>query len=196
MASTVDICNSALNMIGASNILSLTEDSKAARICNQRYEYVRDAVFRAHPWNCLIRRVALAADTATPAFDFSYQFTLPTEPYCLRVLRLEEPDTVFKIEGRKIVTNESSIKLMYVARVTDANEYDMLLIETLSARLAADISYSLVNSAQLTQLMQKQYEAKLKEARFVDATEGTPELVTNNENLVFAEGDQFIASRF
>jgi hypothetical protein len=196
MASTVDICNSALNMIGASNILSLTEDSKAARICNQRYEYVRDAVFRAHPWNCLIRRVALAADTATPAFDFSYQFTLPTNPYCLRVLRLEEPDTVFKIEGRKIVTNESSIKLMYVARVTDANEYDMLLIETLSARLAADISYSLVNSAQLTQLMQQQYEAKLKEARFVDATEGTPELVTNNENLVFAEGDQFIASRF
>jgi hypothetical protein len=36
MASVVDICNSALNQIGASNIISLTEDSKAARICNQR----------------------------------------------------------------------------------------------------------------------------------------------------------------
>ena len=35
MASVVDICNSALNLIGASNILSLTEDSKSARICNQ-----------------------------------------------------------------------------------------------------------------------------------------------------------------
>ncbi len=45
MASEVDIANSALNMIGASNINSLTEDSVAARIMNQRYEFVRDAVF-------------------------------------------------------------------------------------------------------------------------------------------------------
>ena len=45
MASDVDICNSALNMIGASNIVSLTEDSRAARVLNQRYEFVRDAVF-------------------------------------------------------------------------------------------------------------------------------------------------------
>ena len=42
MASAVDICNSALNMIGASTILALSEDSKAGRICNQRYEFVRD----------------------------------------------------------------------------------------------------------------------------------------------------------
>ena len=58
MASIVGLCNSALNQIGASNIISLTEDSKAARICNQRYEFIRDSVFRAHPWNCLISRQA------------------------------------------------------------------------------------------------------------------------------------------
>ena len=58
--SDVNICNSALNMIGASNILDLTEDSKTGRICNQRYEFVRDAVMRAHPWNCLIQRTSLA----------------------------------------------------------------------------------------------------------------------------------------
>ena len=55
MASDVDICNSALNIIGDSNIIALTEDSRAARVCNQRFEFVRDSVFRAHPWNCLIR---------------------------------------------------------------------------------------------------------------------------------------------
>ena len=90
MASVVDICNSALNMIGASNILALTEDSKAARICNQRYTFVRDSVFRSHPWNCLIRRVSLTPDSETPEFDFSHQYTLPTDPFCLRVLRLED----------------------------------------------------------------------------------------------------------
>ena len=44
MASDVDICNSALNMVGASNIISLTEDSRAARLCNQRFEFIRDSV--------------------------------------------------------------------------------------------------------------------------------------------------------
>ena len=47
MASDVDICNSALNMVGASNIISLTEDSRAARLCNQRFEFIRDSVFRS-----------------------------------------------------------------------------------------------------------------------------------------------------
>ena len=40
MASVVDICNSALNMLGASTITALTEDSKAARVCNQRYDFI------------------------------------------------------------------------------------------------------------------------------------------------------------
>lgn len=196
MASDVDICNSALNMIGASNIISLTEDSRAARVCNQRYEFVRDAVFRSHPWNCLIRRTSLAADSDTPAFEFEYQHTLPADPYCLRVLRPQDPDTIFKIEGRKVMSNTTQFKMIYVARVTDANEYDQLLIETISARLAADISYALVNSAALSQSLMDMYSAKLSEARFVDATEGTPDNIINVDRATYIESDMFIASRF
>ena len=196
MASDVDICNSALNMIGASNIISLTEDSRAARVCNQRYEFVRDAVFRAHPWNCLISRVEVAADATAPAFEFEYAHTLPTDPYCLRVLRPQDPDSVFKIEGRKLLANSTPFKFIYIARVTDPNEYDQLLIEALAARLAADISYALVNSATLTQSLFAIYDAKLSEARFVDATEGTPDNVVNIDRTSYIEADSFIASRF
>ena len=46
MASTVDICNGALNQLGATTILSLTEDSKNARLCNSRFTQVRDGVFK------------------------------------------------------------------------------------------------------------------------------------------------------
>ena len=196
MASEVDICNSALNMIGASNIISLTEDSRAARVCNQRYEFVRDAVFRAHPWNCLITRGEVAADATAPAFEFEYAHTLPTDPYCLRVLRPQDPDSVFKIEGRKLLANSTPFKFIYISRVTDPNEYDQLLIEALAARLAADISYALVNSATLTQNLFAIYEAKLSEARFVDATEGTPDNVVNIDRASYIEADSFIASRF
>ena len=196
MASAVDICNSALNNIGASNIISLTENSRAARVCNQRYEFVRDAVFRAHPWNCLITRASLAADEATPSFEFDYFHTLPTDPYCLRVMRPEDPDTVFRVEGRKIASSTTPFPLIYVARVTDPNEYDQLLIEAIAARLAADVSYALVNSAVLTSNLFGLYERKLGEARFVDATEGTPDNISNLDRASYAESNIFISSRF
>ena len=66
MTSTVDIANYALNSLGASNITALDENSKPARIVNQRYEAVRDSVFRSHPWNCLIRRAELAQESTAP----------------------------------------------------------------------------------------------------------------------------------
>ena len=86
MPSVVDICNEAMDLLGAATITALTENSKEARLCNRRFETVRDSVLRAHPWNVAITRAALAKDSATPAFGFTSQFTLPTDPFCLRVL--------------------------------------------------------------------------------------------------------------
>ena len=111
MASVVQICNSALNQLGAASITSLTDNSKNARLCNERYATVRDAVFRSHPWNSLIKRQQLAQDTATPAYGFKFQFTLPSD--CLRLLNLDAYNSDHKVEGRKILCNESAIKISY-----------------------------------------------------------------------------------
>ena len=195
MASEVDIINSAMNMIGASNIIARDEDSKAARVSNQRYDSIRAAVLRAHPWNCAVTRRSLAPDSESPAFDWDFQFTLPAAPYCLRVLRLDYLDIEFRVEGRKIVSNESSINLIYIARVTDPNEYDTLLQESIAARLAADVSFTLSQSTSLTQNMFNLYESKLKEARFVDATEGTPGAVLGVAASGALQADYFTDAR-
>ena len=170
MASTVEICNGALNQLGATTILSLTEDSKNARLCNQRYTQVRDSVFRSHPWNCLQKRVEIAADTTAPAWGFSYAYTLPAD--CLRLLRILDYDSNYKVEGRKILSNTSTMKILYVARITDANEYDELLRETLSAALGADIAFGITSNNQTAQNMYQLFQDKLRDARFVDSTEG------------------------
>lgn len=175
MASVVDICNSALNQLGASVILSLTENSKNGRLCNQRYEPIRDSVFRSHPWNCLMKRVELAQDSTTPAFEYTYQYTLPTD--CLRVMRTEKSNISggeeYRIEGRKLLTDEATVKLLYLAKITDPNEYDTLLLETLSAAIAADLAYAVTASTSLAANMYQLYQNKLKEARFADATENS-----------------------
>jgi hypothetical protein len=170
MASVVQICNGALNQLGASTILTLTEDSKNARLCNARYENIRDAVFRHHPWNCLQKRLSLPADTETPIWGFTKQFTLPAD--CLRLLRILDYDSDYVIEGRKILSNSSTMKILYISRVTDPNEYDELLREVLSAALAADIAYAVTSSNPVATQMYQLYQEKLKDARFVDSTEG------------------------
>ena len=170
MASVVDICNGALNQLGASTILSLTEDSKNARLCNSRYTQVRDALFRTHPWNCLQTRLELAASSDSPAWGFTYAYTLPTN--CLRLLRVLDYDSNYKVEGRKILSNASTMKILYISRITDPNEYDELLRETLSAALGADIAYAVTSNNTTSQNMIVSYQEKLRDARFVDSTEG------------------------
>ena len=170
MASVVEICNGSLNQLGATTILSLTEDSKNARLCNQRFTQVRDAVFRSHPWNCLQKRVELAADTTAPAWGFSYAYTLPAD--CLRLLRILDYDSNYKVEGRKILSNTSSMKILYIGRITDPNEYDESLRETLSAALGADIAFAVTSNNQTASNMYNLFQDKLKDARFIDSTEG------------------------
>ena len=195
MTSEVDICNIALNNLGASNITTLTEDSKSGRLCNQRYSFTRDTVLRAHPWNCLITRQELAQDSDKPKFGFGFQYSLPADPFCLRVLTMHSGTTntdeaayddggiMFKIEGRKLLTNESSAQIIYLARVTDPNQYDSLLVEAIAARLSAELCYAITGSAALLNPMIATYEAKLKEARFIDAAEGMPDRILA-ENII------------
>ena len=193
MASVVDICNGALNQLGASTILSLTEDSKNARLCNARYTQVRDSLFRSHPWNCLQKRIQLAADTTAPAWGFTSAYTLPAD--CFRLLRILDYDSNHKVEGRKILTNNSSMKILYVARIEDPNEYDELLRETISAALAADIAYAVTSSNPVSLNMYNLYQTKLKDARFVDATEGQN---TSQEDGMadVVDANDFLSSRF
>ena len=188
MASVVQICNSALNQLGASSITALTEDSKNARLCNERYETIRDAVYRSHPWNCLVKRVQLAQDSDTPAWGFTYQYTLPSD--CLRVLQIKDYNSDYKIEGRKLLIDESDVYLIYIAIETDVNQLDILLRETISAGLAQDIAYAITSNLQVTKLMAEKYQAKLSEARHTDASEGY------NTDPTLAPTDQIITEDF
>jgi hypothetical protein len=87
------------------------------------------------------------------------------------------------------------MKILYIARITDPNEYDELLRETLSAALGADIAYGVTSSNPVTQNMYQLFQDKLRDARFVDATEGqntSPDLGMTDE----IESSTFINSRY
>ena len=186
MASVLNICNSALNLIGASTISALTEDTKNARLCNQRYEPVRNRVFRGHNWNCLIKRVQLAANSTDPVMEYAKSYALPSD--CLRVLKIHNgttdsiaSDLDYKIEGKNIVTDETTVYLVYIALDTDPNNYDVYLREAISHQLAADLAYAITNNATLANNYMTRADERLREARFIDATENALGTIESNE---------------
>ena len=186
MASIVNICNSSLNLLGASTISALTEDTKNARLCNQRYEPVRNRVFRSHNWNCLIKRVQLAANSTDPVVEYAKSYALPSD--CLRVLKIHNGTTDsiasnldYKIEGRNLVTDQTTVYLVYIALDTDPNNYDSYLREAISHQLAADLAYSITNNATLANNYMARADERLREARFIDATENSIDTVEANE---------------
>ena len=177
MATEVSICANALRRLGDDPITSLTDDTERARLCNAFYSDARDAVLRSHPWNFAITRATLAQLSDTPAYGFNYQYALPTDPFCLRVLEMEYKDYIFKVEnvathGRVLLTDEGTAKILYIARITDTTLFDAMFVDTLTAKLAVDLAYPVTNSMQVQTNMQRLYQAKLSEARSIDGQEG------------------------
>ena len=177
MATEVSICSNALRRLGDDPITALTDDTERARLCNAFYIPSRDQVLRSHPWNFAITRATLAKLSDTPAYEYSYQYALPNDPYCLRVLEMEYKDYVFKIEhlasqGRVLLTNEGTAKILYIARVTDTAQFDSMFVDVLTAKLAVDLAYPVTNSVKLQDQMQRLFQQKLSEARSVDGQEG------------------------
>lgn len=178
--SVIEICNNALLDLGEDAIMSLGDENKAAGLCNHRWPAVRDAVLRAHPWNCAMNQAELAASTAAPMWKWEYKYTLPTD--FLRIVQVVGEDgtdiTDWEIQGGIILCNESApIFISYVRRETDPQKYDALLSETLSARMAATLAYPLSGSTSLAQSYWGSYQDKLTEARGVDAREGVPDSI-------------------
>ncbi len=185
-----DICNRAIDRLGAAHLTSLDDQTENAGRFKRSYPITRDAVIRAYPWNCCTRRVALAAVGAAPVSGYARQFNLPADPYCLRVISIDGEARFglrYRVEGRAILTDEPApLDLVFLGRV-DPPEFDALLIDVIAGRLAADLAYAITGSARLAEEARAAYRSILIEGRLTDAQEGTA------EDLI---GSTWLESRF
>jgi hypothetical protein len=172
MASDVQICNMALYLLGAEAITAISppDDNDRARVCALWYAPSRDAVLRAHDWNFAIRRATLNLDTpSTPTSGYDYQFVLPTDPYCLRVIEVnDDPEADWVVEGRRLLSDDSTVILKYLAQITDPGNFDSLFVEALAVKMAVNLAMPITKDAKVMANMNQLYEMKLAEARGVN----------------------------
>lgn len=176
MAGQVSIINAALLHLGKAPITAPTDNSEAARIMTARWDMARDATLRAHPWNFAKARALIAAEATAPVFGWSYQYLLPTSPYCLRAFVInEDGQEKFEIEGRKLLCDLSGpLSLNYIARVITPDDFDATFAEALALRLAAATAYKLAGSRKAARDLLEAFGLFLREARSVDGQEGAP----------------------
>jgi|TARA_R110000744_G_scaffold97114_4_gene187694 hypothetical protein len=184
MGSQVDLANESLLLLGANTITSFADDDSNAVLVNRFYGSERDALLRSHRWNFAISTANLASLADTPIIDWQFKFTLPTDPYCLRILdvRTVTGDIYldFAIQGRELYTEESTVDITYVQRVEDPTQFDALFYQALVFRLAWKMAYPVTRSSATMSLMGQMYDAVVRDARTVDSQEGTPEIIATD----------------
>ena len=179
--------NQALAMLGADQISNIDTDTTDNAIkCRAVYESVRDELLRSHVWNFAIAWAsvaALAADPDNPNFEYNY--TLPTAPYCLRVLEIED-NYPFAIEGRKLLTDQSSpINIKYISRVSNAATLDVSFVSAYTILLAIRLCLSITTSRTLKEDLKTDFALAILEAQGNNAIE------SKWENDVQSETDRW-----
>lgn len=176
MATSVSICSNALLMVGAQTINSFDGDlSDRQRLAVNLYPTVRDYVLSCHPWNCCIARVLLNPDTVAPLFDYANTFTIPAN--FLRMLSIGErgAEADYRIEGGKLLCDESPIRLRYIFKNEVEATWTPLLVMAVTQAMRQVLAYPITQSASLEQLIDQTLEPILKKARTIDSQDQPPE---------------------
>ena len=146
----VDIANEALDLVGASTILSLNDPTPEARIVARQLWATVDRVLQSYPFVCTLKRATLDADPEISRPNVQ-AFRLPED--CLRT-HLVKADRWQQehIDGQRCLTVEDggtkSLAVTYVARLSDPNQLDPLVRELIALELAIKIAASLTESPQ------------------------------------------------
>ncbi len=192
MTTAVSICSNALVQLGDRPIASFEESATTDRARNAAllWPSVRDFVLRSHPWNCAVRREVLApladgsGNVLRPAFDFSYQFLLPSD--YLRVIRVgcdgERPR--YKVEsiqqGRVILLDSPTCLLRFVFRNENVATWDTMLVWAMTEAMRAALAFPTTGSGSMEQMLTQALKEILRQARAVDGQEDDNDAFDDN----------------
>jgi len=193
MASSVGICNRALDKLGApGTIINLTDDTVNASVMLRAYDIVRQAELRRHRWKFSLSRASLAELSTPPISGFGHQYQQPAD--CLRVIQIGElhvgadlsdyvnsSTEMYSIEGRKILTHYGApLPIRYIIDVTDTGLFDSAFTEALSSRLAYECCERITQSDSKRQLAMADYKLAIREAARANALESAPQKIADD----------------
>jgi hypothetical protein len=178
------IANQALARIGASRINNIdTGETTEAIQARTHYETTRDSLLQSHLWRFALARATLSEDTETPDFEYDHQYILPTD--CLRVIGVYDTTNTYVVEGDRLLTDDDSVEIWYLKRITDPTQFSPLFIECLVLQLAMKLVPPLSEHPTLRRELQEEYLRLIMQVRTINLqetnTRGRADLDTWND---------------
>jgi len=189
MASSIDICNLALQWCGQPRITSLlTPDNTLEELCALNYPLARDACFEEHAWSFALKRVILDPTGIDPVWGDGYNFQIPAD--ALTIVRVfpsqnhrSNQTPGWRREAGVIYSTYAEAYAVIVSRDTPTDVFSATFVQALASRIAMEIAVPLTDSLNLMNAMREQYAIKLREAVAADGIQGAREM-TLAETLI------------
>jgi hypothetical protein len=199
------VINEALRLIGSSQItLQASASSPVNSLASAVFTSVLRLVLAEHPWGFAMKYYELSLLSTAPLIGYAYAYQVPSD--CVRIYDClatpfissintdvvpitDYPKATFELVGGSIYTNASPCYARYTQ--TDCESYaHEPFIETLSIRIAIELSQSLASGGVNVQSLEQRYVYILESAKNFDV---------NTQNIPRphpASGSNFIRRRF
>lgn len=165
MASDIDICSNALQMIGAGSINSFDDPGAGASVAKALYEPLLEALLTRTYWRFATKKQKLNLLSQTPLNDYRYSYQIPTD--CLKVERVYQVKN-YQIFRDLIYTDILDIDIDYVYRM-DSSLMPSYFVLAFTYKLASEFALAVTDDANKNQLYEQKYMMALSEAYAADA---------------------------
>jgi len=177
--SKIDICNSALAMLGADLLRSFDENNKRARMCFVFFDMTRDYLLSKFDWPFAraFRKLQLLDVTSMTVPEGWYPFKLPSD--CRNPRELHPPGSKdpWRIMGSVLYCKRTGIGgddayLYYTIQNVDPSSYSDTFASLLSLGLAVRLCPSITQDKALTKALRDQFREEQRDAWESDANIG------------------------
>jgi hypothetical protein len=150
MATSIEHCNRALNLIGSSPIASFQEATDKSSTASAQYETTLNMLLAMAHWRFASKKVQLARLLASPVSYWQYAYQMPADMiagpdavYNTSVVGASPIVTGYDIFERTLMTNEAAIYVDYRYRPLESNFpawFGSLLELALAAKFAKGVT--------------------------------------------------------
>lgn len=170
----LEMANAGLLRVGDRALQSLDEPSSSARIVKLIIEAAIRETIAESGWVSCRKRDILVPLADKPLFGYEYEYELPAD-YIRNLKVMDENNSElssFTIEGRKLLCDVGSVRIIYLAEPTNLDDIDPLLGQCIALKIALKLAYPKTKSKTLVESIQLEYERlALKKAMGINSLE-------------------------
>lgn len=168
MATKLQIYNLAATLLNEPAVSDTNGSGTLEVTLSALYDVNRQALLEEVAWNFSIKRQSLTKDVDTPNSKFKYKYILPTDIIRIYNVYNDTNEREEEIDGY-ISSDSTSMKLVYVADITDSSKFPPLFSKILAYDMAIMAQRKIRNENTDTSYLYRERERLLKVAKKIDS---------------------------